>query len=104
MRNRIIPSLFKADLFSDLISDKELLEKVTRKANHIVKEKTSVWYLNPKMIEEASQEQRWTDTHYMITTGPVSIEEEIENNKIKATIDQMLNSLNDVKKLTWQNI
>lgn len=100
MNHKIVPVLFKKDLFTDLITDKELLEKVTRRANQIVKEKTSVWYLNPKMMEQASQEQRWTDTHYMITTGPVSIEAEVEGNKIKATIDQMLNSLNDVKKLT----
>lgn len=98
MDNKFIPKFFQEELFSDLSSDKELLSKLVKKANEILEEKTSVWYLNPKMMEQASQEQRWTDTHFMITTAPISIQEEIDKKVLQDTLNSVIKS-NNIKSI-----
>lgn len=98
MNNKFTPNFFTNELFSDLITDKELLEKISNRANEIFKQNTSIWYLNPKMPEQASQEQRWTDTHFMITTDPVSIQDHLERENLKKILNNVMDSVN-LKKL-----
>ena len=98
MDSKFIPKFFQEELFSDLSSDKELLSKIAKRANEILEQNTSVWYLNPKMMEQASQEQRWTDTHFMITTAPISIKDEVEKKELQDTLNSVIKS-NNIKSL-----